>query len=158
MSRLDEIAAGNGGRVPLHGRLFAQWMHHAYPRECPRPHEDGAVGPQTPDEWMKESGHASTRASEEEMLKFVGDEQELPWSNEERVLTQRPVRSSQSSVMGNQILWACGGVLALLFAVIARPKEIRGEVAFDGSSPSVATGPACTGLKQRHVASSSDFV
>merc|ERR1719220_2130891 len=34
LSRLNEIADKHGGRVPLHGRLFAQWLHHAYPREC----------------------------------------------------------------------------------------------------------------------------
>jgi len=34
LARLDEIAEHHGGLVPLHGRLFAQWMHHAYPREC----------------------------------------------------------------------------------------------------------------------------
>ncbi|CAK0854699.1 unnamed protein product [Prorocentrum cordatum] len=66
-SRLLEVAAGNGGLVPLHSRLFAQWMHHAYPRECPYPHEPGTAGAQTPDEWMQETGHASNLASAEEM-------------------------------------------------------------------------------------------
>merc|ERR1719401_3031441 len=31
VARLEQIAAHHGGLVPLHGRLFAQWMHHAYP-------------------------------------------------------------------------------------------------------------------------------
>jgi len=44
-SQLDEVAALNGGRVPLHGRLFAQWMHSAYPRECPFPHVSGSSNP-----------------------------------------------------------------------------------------------------------------
>merc|ERR550537_1354143 len=39
LRRLNEVAVSNGGQVPLHGRLFAQWLHHAYPRECPYPHE-----------------------------------------------------------------------------------------------------------------------
>jgi len=43
VARLDEIAKHHGGQVPLHGRLFAQWMHHAYPRECPYPHLSGTV-------------------------------------------------------------------------------------------------------------------
>mmetsp|Transcript_84870 Transcript_84870/g.203419 ORF Transcript_84870/g.203419 Transcript_84870/m.203419 type:complete len:535 (-) Transcript_84870:63-1667(-) len=34
---LDEVANHHGGMVPLHGRLFAQWMHEAYPRECNYP-------------------------------------------------------------------------------------------------------------------------
>merc|ERR1739847_167092 len=37
LNYLNEIAALHGGLVPLHGRLFAQWLHHAYPRECPYP-------------------------------------------------------------------------------------------------------------------------
>ena len=27
----------NGGEVPLHGLLFAQWLHYAFPNECPHP-------------------------------------------------------------------------------------------------------------------------
>merc|ERR1740138_1498619 len=37
LQRLDEVASHHGGQVPLHGRLFAQWMHYAYPRECSYP-------------------------------------------------------------------------------------------------------------------------
>merc|ERR1719460_725253 len=36
--RLDEVAQHHGGLIPLHGRLFAQWLHYAYPRECQFPH------------------------------------------------------------------------------------------------------------------------
>merc|ERR1719413_92292 len=35
--RLRSIAARNGGQVLLHGRLFAQWLHFAFPYECPFP-------------------------------------------------------------------------------------------------------------------------
>merc|ERR1719210_1035258 len=39
LSRLREIGdLHRNGKVPLHSRLFAQWMHHAYPQECPFPH------------------------------------------------------------------------------------------------------------------------
>merc|ERR1719453_2377357 len=73
LRRLDEIAAAHGGEVPLHGRLFAQWMHHAYPRECPYPHESGTISPMTAAEWMKETGHESSEASEEEMRWHVSE-------------------------------------------------------------------------------------
>jgi len=45
--QLRKVAESHGGRVPLHGRLFAQWMHYAYPRECPFPHKAGAYAQHT---------------------------------------------------------------------------------------------------------------
>jgi len=54
--RLEEIAAANAGQVPLHGRLFAQWLHHLYPRECPFPQLFGTTQPTTPKEFRKQTG------------------------------------------------------------------------------------------------------
>lgn len=71
LERLDQVAAVNDGHVPLHGRLFAQWMHHAFPRECAFPHEAGTTTALTPDEWMKETGQENSRATTEEMLEHV---------------------------------------------------------------------------------------
>jgi hypothetical protein len=45
--RLKEIAAKGHGQVSLHGRLFAQWLHYAFPYECPFPHAAGSLQPQT---------------------------------------------------------------------------------------------------------------
>jgi len=45
VERLSSVAAHHKGKVPLHGRLFAQWLHFAFPHECPYPHvtlKDGA--------------------------------------------------------------------------------------------------------------------
>jgi hypothetical protein len=91
---LDDIAAFHGGRIPLHGRLFAQWMHHAYPRECPYPHMSGTTRQQTENEWMLDTG-ADSVATEEEMrqitdvtlaIKEDSDEVLMPWSFEEELL------------------------------------------------------------------------
>lgn len=71
LSRLEEVASHHGGTVPLHGRLFAQWLHHAYPRECPYPHTAGSTNPLTADEWIQEKGVKSTTASKEEMHLIV---------------------------------------------------------------------------------------
>lgn len=38
LQHLEHVAEQHGGQVPLHGRHFAQWMHHAFPRECAMPH------------------------------------------------------------------------------------------------------------------------
>lgn len=102
LKRLDEIASEHGGAVQLHGRLFAQWMHHAYPRECPYPHISGTTNPQTPDEWLESTGE-ETFATEEEMRGMMHQVQNqteateawdldsLPWSPEEELLVVRPL-------------------------------------------------------------------
>jgi len=94
-SRLDEISAGHGGKVPLHGRLFAQWMHHAYPQECPYPHLADTTNPLTPDEWFDSTGE-DEMVSDEERYAFLDkaaampsaslELHELPWSPEEELL------------------------------------------------------------------------
>jgi len=45
--QLQRVAETHGGKVPLHGRLFAQWMHYAFPRECPFPHKIGSFAQHT---------------------------------------------------------------------------------------------------------------
>jgi len=35
--KLHEIAKLHNGEVPIYGRLFAQWIHFAFPYECPYP-------------------------------------------------------------------------------------------------------------------------
>jgi len=52
LGKLDQVAAGGNGNVPLHGRLFAQWLHYAFPNECPFPHVTGSVRPHTQGERM----------------------------------------------------------------------------------------------------------
>jgi len=68
--RLEDIAHRYDGRVPLHGRLFAQWLHHAYPRECPYPHLSGTTKPQTVEDYMKQ-GQGVPVASKDEMVVVV---------------------------------------------------------------------------------------
>merc|ERR1719498_996611 len=129
--RLDEIASTHGGSVPLHSRLFAQWMHHVYPRECPYPHITGTTDSKIPEEWFVESGSAVT-ASNEEMMQFVsvkstnfthshgGDlpvEDLTPWSDEEELLVVRPaaqaVTPSTPASVRSACLLAASGSLAL---------------------------------------------
>merc|ERR1719436_1218045 len=69
LRRLDEVAQHHGGHVPLHGRLLAQWMHLAYPRECSFPHVTGTTGPQRAEDWIA-SGQ-KVPASREEMRQHI---------------------------------------------------------------------------------------
>merc|ERR1719478_1464694 len=89
MSKLESVASRHGGRVPLHGRLFAQWMHHAFPNECPHPHISGTTAPQTTEVWMK-SGRSVAVTADERAQHIAAAQQEAKeddvkglWWNEE---------------------------------------------------------------------------
>jgi len=113
LARLDEIAQLHRGYVPLHGRLFAQWMHHAYPRECSFPHVSGTTNPMSPEDFTASEGLESIDATMEEMQRhhsrvmeesLVSEEVALPWQHVEelmagdaespkpRPLTRRPLQ------------------------------------------------------------------
>eukprot|EP00811_Abedinium_folium_P035301 NODE_8105_length_1523_cov_2.765043.p1 GENE.NODE_8105_length_1523_cov_2.765043~~NODE_8105_length_1523_cov_2.765043.p1 ORF type:complete len:364 (+),score=81.35 NODE_8105_length_1523_cov_2.765043:150-1241(+) len=149
---LDVVAAEHGGHVVLHSRLFAQWMHHAFPRECPYPHEAGATGAQTPDEWL--AGEEEPHLSDMEMLghvgKFVclGDDcstapkasDELPWtSGSEKLLAPHehhypsPPAPARRSMCGLLIVIAAIALIAVgvktssssSMAVQPRKKDVK---------------------------------
>jgi hypothetical protein len=63
--RLDEMAKHHGGLIPLHGRLFGQWMHTVYPRECSYPHMSGTTYKKTMEQWEAETGEHSGSTLEE---------------------------------------------------------------------------------------------
>jgi len=68
---LDSVAGLHGGEVPLHGRLFAQWLHYAFPHECPYPHVSKGFNPLTSSEWFAQNGKDSV-ASADEVQKYSG--------------------------------------------------------------------------------------
>merc|ERR1719464_2380793 len=95
LARLDEIAQFHSGHVALHGRLFAQWMHHAYPRECPFPHVSGTTSPLSPEDWMELRGIDNVEATMEEMQQHHSrleqeasetEEAPLPWTHVEELM------------------------------------------------------------------------
>jgi len=142
-ARLDEMAVGHG-TVPLHGRLFAQWMHHAFPRECPYPHVAGTTNPQTADEYMAETG-ATSSASEEEMKRVVEDarsqleaqetpklplqNEELPWHPEEELLVVRPKPKPASRSILAQGVRSFFMFAALVSAAIGLVRTVRDVLA-----------------------------
>jgi len=90
LHRLNSIAASHSGVVPLHGRLFAQWLHHAYPRECPYPHVAGTTHPQNMDDWLKSTGRDGM-ASAADMARHAGSDAQL-WKRPGSA--SRPVESA----------------------------------------------------------------
>eukprot|EP00419_Tripos_fusus_P033521 CAMPEP_0172779606 /NCGR_PEP_ID=MMETSP1074-20121228/202504_1 /TAXON_ID=2916 /ORGANISM="Ceratium fusus, Strain PA161109" /LENGTH=816 /DNA_ID=CAMNT_0013616571 /DNA_START=77 /DNA_END=2527 /DNA_ORIENTATION=- len=73
VEKLSGIAAHSGGMVPLHGRLFTQWLHFAFPHECPYPHitqKDGAGNALTTS-YFQGAADSMAQWTDEEMLPLV---------------------------------------------------------------------------------------
>jgi hypothetical protein len=72
--RLQEVAAVHDGHIPIHGRLFAQWIHYVFPHECPYPHVAGTVNPETPLRWEESAGQDASLATEDEIEQYLKSE------------------------------------------------------------------------------------
>jgi len=126
-ARLGAIATLHGGDVPLHGRLFAQWMHHAYPRECPFPHLSGSTKPLSQEEWQRRSG--DPLATKAEMLRLstapeVAREElaSLPWVEVEELIA--PSQHWRERSLFSKIQWlAMLSVLASMAASLLRSSK-----------------------------------
>merc|ERR1719193_553944 len=126
--RLHTIAAKNSGQVLLHGRLFAEWLHLAFPNECPFPHllEDGAMRSvshwrsadvqdrQLLSEEDKAEQHRLINASEDELHAGPEDFGARPWVEEETLHVVVPRNQRGSFIAGGArvlLLLAMGVVL-----------------------------------------------
>jgi len=120
-SQLDQIAAGNGGQVPLHGRLFAQWLHYVFPRQCPFPHKSGTASALTPaefgDGFIASKNEMKTHAAsvnETELVSAMGKEDlqwMSQWSPEEELIADLPRANDGSK---NMLI----AVVVVLFALM----------------------------------------
>jgi len=150
-SQLEMIADAHGGQVPLHGRLFAQWLHFAFPRECPFPHKSGAVAALTPSEYGERyiasaedmKAHAaqanasdSHAGLENEDLHWMSQ-----WSAEEELIADYAAMGLRAPWQQRSWLFIMiGGLLGLLVVV-------AGVVGVAGSGLKVAAEP---GLLPHH--------
>lgn len=86
IKRLSQIADQNDGTIPIHGRLFGQWLHYAFPHECPLP--IAAQNALTPSAWLNGAAIGTMEEREQhiqnaEMLDLVGEHGESEWTEEE---------------------------------------------------------------------------
>merc|ERR1712087_285833 len=119
---MGQIASAHGGSVPLHGRLFAQWLHYAFPRECPFPHKTGNVAAATPYEF---GDKALASNSEMKLVSQLAEEDSLPrgkeeeqawmsqWSSEEELIAdytelRAPWESNMIKMLGVWAFVICG--------------------------------------------------
>jgi len=94
-SQLQRIADTHGGKVPLHGRLFAQWLHYVFPRECPFPHKVGTSTFKSPIEYGESfvatttevQSHAARRNDTNWQTQMVDEERLMAqWSEDEELI------------------------------------------------------------------------
>jgi len=86
VAQLEKLAKSHGGMVPLHGRLFAQWLHFAFPHECPLPHKNGATTAATPsefgDDYIASNDDMNKHASNATALDIAVTKDELQWMSQ----------------------------------------------------------------------------
>jgi len=111
VNHLQEIAGIHGGQVPLHGRLFALWLHHVYPRDCPHPALPGTAGPVTLKAFESETHLPSVQTAQELAMEAAEVEgfgqgeagallselvpSPLPWDLQEDLLEEKAVPHAQ---------------------------------------------------------------
>jgi len=133
LGRLEQISELHHGAVPLHGRLFAQWMHHAYPRECPFPHShklgasDRAYAVSVVPEATEEEMQLLVTGAGAEIVTVEGLVEALPWTMAEE-LVAGPVAmadapSTSSSSRALRVLMAAL-VLVSIFVPLARSSSL----------------------------------
>jgi hypothetical protein len=90
---LEDAGALHGGMVQLHGRLFAQWLHYAFPYECPYPHMSRTHKPLTPSQLQSQAGFKLSVTKEEinataqaEVDEAIDDELSM-WTLDEEMKT-----------------------------------------------------------------------
>lgn len=133
--RLREIADFHDGQVPIHGRLFAQWLHHVFPHECPYPHLSGSKHQQYVEDFEKETGKLA-QMSEEEMTSWVANLSSdalvvnagktlsagfgscAPWAREEELFASIPHSRPLHELENDPHLWNVSAFIAFVAAAI----------------------------------------
>jgi len=112
-AKLQEVTQTHNGNVPLHGRLLAQWLHFAFPHECPYPHEAGTISPKMPDEWKAERGDEADSVSEDEVNQIIemdaglhpvsADQALMSWTEKEWLLMASTPSDESEHVWPNRL-------------------------------------------------------
>lgn len=147
--QMSMIANSHGGLVPLHGRLFAQWMHYAFPRECPYPHKAGTFSQA---QTLTPSEFGNYIASTEEMEAHVAEGQNFAepgvdndemtidrqwmsqWSLEEELFADYTHMAAPWERSRNRMLWliSAAALAALVGLGVMSPGKAK---AATGGSP-----------------------
>jgi hypothetical protein len=126
-TQLARIASTHGGKVPLHGRLFAQWLHYVFPRECPFPHKAGLHQSLSPQQYGQDyiasddevKSHASMRNDSTPMLAEHEEVQWMSqWSEEEELHADYALHLSAPWESKHPFVLGGASVVALIVLII----------------------------------------
>jgi hypothetical protein len=123
--QLMRIGDVHNGQVPLHGRLFAQWLHYIFPYDCSFPHKssrktvvamdafEGAVATQEEIDMQAAQRNESMHKANE-----IEDVQTLSqWEDDEELIADYShLRESRCSPLG--ILGRIAGLFTLLIVLL----------------------------------------
>jgi len=148
--KMRDVADHHGGMVPLHGRLFAQWLHFSFPNECPYPalqasssreelfQQDRSIpSASKEDKWLlEEQSHqmASRPVTDGD------DEIYLPmWSNTEilHVAVHKEGWTQSAFAMLGRLMQGAAlvsGLISLVGLVIRMRQEVPANAYFDGKA------------------------
>eukprot|EP00928_Gymnodinium_smaydae_P049310 TRINITY_DN33091_c0_g1_i1.p1 TRINITY_DN33091_c0_g1~~TRINITY_DN33091_c0_g1_i1.p1 ORF type:complete len:574 (+),score=97.94 TRINITY_DN33091_c0_g1_i1:120-1841(+) len=147
-AQLYQIASLHHGKISLHGRLFAQWLHYLFPRDCLYPHKAGTVSTMSPAEYgidflasnTELSNHAMTydsvNSNESSSAKEQHNDWMTQWSQDEEVLSAQ-LQMHAPWLKGVRHDWLWGGVVVaglLASFYYANSREVFGIDRKAGSS------------------------
>jgi hypothetical protein len=162
-SQLLDIAQANHGRIPLHGRLFAQWLHFVFPSECPFPHKSGSTSGLAPKEYgsyeatmqeMKAIVQQGKERASDDRHKAAGEQQRHEdddsdyfvdlWSHEEELLSHRLQQGHRAtfalrSVL-RPILYGIAAISVFVIVVLQPARQAMGAAGECGFSLFVPFG------------------
>jgi hypothetical protein len=139
--QLIDIAETHHGQIPIHGRLFAQWLHYVFPRDCPFPHKGGTVSSLAPHEFgngfMVSNAELDSLAGRQHNASVESidvEEWMTQWSNEEDLVSsslhlQAPWERRALRV-GARATFICVLILAVgILSVVSSRAEATGKLA-----------------------------
>jgi hypothetical protein len=125
-TRLVSIAEMHGGRVPLQGRLFAQWMHFAFPRECPFPHKSGTTNPtelhvntDVDGQFVTDKVAASLIQAGRALPRASGNGTCMQWRREEELFvpTVHPAHVSLAALEEDSSVWDSVRIMTMMSSI-----------------------------------------
>mmetsp|Transcript_142165 Transcript_142165/g.247753 ORF Transcript_142165/g.247753 Transcript_142165/m.247753 type:complete len:636 (+) Transcript_142165:125-2032(+) len=128
VAKLNAIAKHHEGVVPLHSRLFAQWLHFAFPSECPYPQMGVASQSSVPMSEMPDGPSQDIKALEQTKLRYFKrmrpDSQTMiaaqplaQWTDDEVMLVADAPRPRPFGTLAGMFLQVAA--LAALFGIAA---------------------------------------